>query len=77
MVYKSVINGEERERGGKNTLIATSGSSKSFTDMAGINLIPETPKEVSYIDFLSKKTYQAAELADGSKVYTESVLKIS
>ena len=75
VVYKSVINGEERERGGKNTLIATSGSSKSFTDMTGINLIPETPKEVSYIDFLSKKTYQSAELADGSKVFTESAFE--
>jgi GLPGLI family protein len=72
VVYKWVINGEERDRGGKNTLIAASGSSKSFTDMSGINLIPETPKEVSYIDYLSKKTFQAADLSDGSKVYTET-----
>lgn len=75
VVYKWVINGEERERGGKNTLIATPVASKSFTDMSGINLIPETPKEVSYIDFLSKKTYQAAELADGSKVFNESAFE--
>ncbi|GAB1451800.1 hypothetical protein MASR2M47_18560 [Draconibacterium sp.] len=75
VVYKWVINGEESERGGKNTLIATAVSSKSFTDMSGINLIPETPKEVGYIDFLSKKTYQAAELADGSKVFTESAFE--
>ncbi len=75
VIYKSVINGEERERGGKNTLIATSGSSKSFTDMTGINLIPETPKEIGYIDYLSKKTYQTAELADGSKVFTESAFE--
>lgn len=75
VIYKWVINGEERDRGGKNTLIATPGSSMSFTDMTGINLIPETPKEVSYIDFLSKKTYQAAELYDGSKVFTESAFE--
>lgn len=75
VVYKWVVNGEERERGGKNTLMANNGVSKSFTDMAGINLIPETPKEISYIDFLAKKTYQTAELADGSKVFTESTFE--
>ncbi|HSH19104.1 MAG TPA: PNGase F N-terminal domain-containing protein, partial [Draconibacterium sp.] len=72
VVYKWVINGEERGRGGKNTLIATPEFSQSFTDNTGINLIPETPKEVSYIDYLLKKTYQVADLSDGSKVYTDS-----
>jgi len=72
VIYKTIINGEERGRGGKNTLIATPEFSKFFTDMSGINLIPETPKEVSYIDYLSKKTYQVAELPNGTKVYTDS-----
>lgn len=72
ITYQSVVNGKAMSRGGKNLLIATPEYAKSFTDNAGIELIPQTPKEASYIDYNTKKTYQVADLADGSRVYTET-----
>lgn len=72
VTYQSVVNGKVRERGGKNILIATPEYAKSYTDNSGIDLIPQTPVEASYIDYSAKKTYQVADLSDGTRVYTES-----
>lgn len=72
VTYQSVVNGKAMNRGGKNLLIATPESAKSFTDNSEIDLIPKTPKEASYIDYNAKKTYQVADLYDGKRVYTES-----
>ncbi len=69
--YQPIINGKIIEDGGTQMLIATPGNAKAYIDNSGIELIPQTPIEVSYVDFGAKKTFQVAELSNGEKVYTE------
>ena len=72
VTYQGVVNGKIMNREGRNLLIATHEYAKSYTDNSGIELIPQTPVEASYIDFNTKKTYRVADLSDSTRVCTES-----
>lgn len=71
ITYNWVINGEESSRGGQTILLAGSEKAKAYSERPDVELIPQTPEEASYMDFSKEKTYQVADLADGTRIFTE------
>ncbi len=69
--YHTLVNGVTSNRGGATIVVAGSGASKSYSESPGVNLIPQTPVEAAYVDYEAGKTYQAADLYDGRKIYSE------
>jgi len=72
ITYQTLVNGEIHSRGGKTIVLAKAETSKSFSENPGVELIPQTPEEASYIDFNKKLTYQVADLFDGRRIFTET-----
>jgi GLPGLI family protein len=72
ITYQTLVNGEIRNRGGNTIVVAGTEASRSFTENPGVEVIPQTPEETSYIDFDKKLTYQVAHLFDGRRIYTET-----
>ncbi len=71
IVYETVRNGEKLQNGGKVILIANAKQAKVYSDSQDEKLIPQTPVEISYLDFNLRKTYQVAVLYSGKKFFTE------
>lgn len=71
VTYETIVNDTNVSRGGQSILITSSEFAKSFSENTDAELIPQTPKEAGYFDFTKRKTYQVADLADGSRIYTE------
>ncbi len=72
ITYQSLINEEITSRGGNTIVVADTEKSKSFTENPGVKLIPQTPEEVSYIDFEKETTFRVTDLFDGKRIYTET-----
>ena len=72
ITYQTLINGEITSRGGNTIVRAEAETSKSFSENPGVEFIPQTPAESSYIDFNKKITYQVADLFDGRRISTET-----
>jgi len=72
ITYQTLINGEITSRGGNTIVQAEAETSKSFSENPGVEFIPQTPAESSYIDFNKKITYQVADLFDGRRISTET-----
>ncbi len=72
ITYQTVVNGEKISSGGQTILVAGTEQAKSFTDNSGMKLIPQTPEESNYLDFVKKTTYQVADLANRSRIYAET-----
>lgn len=72
ITYQTTVNGELRERGGHTVVVASPDASRTVSENPGERLIPQTPEEVSYIDFNNNLTYQVADLFEGRRIYTET-----
>lgn len=72
VTYQTIVNGEVRSMGGSTVVIAGEETSRSFSENPGLELIPQTPEEVSFIDFSKNAAYQVADLHDGRRIYTET-----
>jgi len=48
------------------------GMAKSWVDQSGKKLIPEVPRQTSYLDYTSSKIYRRAEFMNGDTYFTQS-----
>jgi hypothetical protein len=66
VTYKVLFNGVEAPEEGRTILTVAKGIARVETTPAGTPL-PGAPRETGYVDYGSKRTYQVAELRDGSR----------
>jgi hypothetical protein len=66
ITYKVLFNGAEAPEEGRTLVAVEKDLARVQTHPAGASL-PTAPKETGYIDFAAKKTYQIADLRDGSR----------
>lgn len=69
--FQTVVNGQPQQDRNRLMLKCNANASASWSETAG-NLLPVVAKESSYIDFVSQKTWQVANFADGRSINTTS-----
>ncbi len=70
--YQTVVNGKSSPESPKIKLLCSPVASKSWTANDSAKLLPTIPLEISYIDYVSKKTFQVAQFNNGSLIHTSS-----
>jgi hypothetical protein len=68
ITYSQLVNGRNADRGGTLVMLAGEYFAVTWTDRSNQNLIPQTPTEKEYIDFMEQSVRKVAGLFDGSQV---------
>ncbi len=70
ITYQTIVNGKPNNHGARTRIICSSTASKAWTASDSSKLIPTIAVETSYVDYASKKTFQAAQFNNGLLIHT-------
>ncbi len=69
ITYRQVVNGSERVEAGHTQVLAGPSFSVSRVVRDEAGFLPQTPRETEYVDYERRTAWQAAVLADSSRIH--------